>query len=153
MPENNTLITISYEGGMQFVAENSTGCKTPIEPAVFMGGSGKVPNPIDYLVIGLGGCTSIKMIMDISEKGFKVDSFTMKVDGTKSKTPPGLFEKLHLIITLSGDLDEHAVAEIIQDTIMHTCPVAAMFRKLMEITWEHHILERDSQAKSAAITI
>ena len=43
MSENNPLITISYEGGMQFVAENSTGCKTPAEPAVSMGGSGQSP--------------------------------------------------------------------------------------------------------------
>jgi len=141
MSENNPLITISYEGGMQFVAENNTGYKIPIEPAVSMGGSGKIPNPIDYLIAGLGGCTGIKMIMDISGKGFKVDSFTMRIDGTKSKTPPGIFEKLHLVITLSGDLDDHTVAEVIEGTIMHTCPVAAMFRKTVEITWEYRIIE------------
>ena len=100
MSENDPLITISYEGGMDFVAENSTGCKIPFEPAVFMGGSSKAPNPIDFLIIALGGCTSIKMITDISAKGLKVDSFTMKIDGTNSKTLPGIFEKLHLIITL-----------------------------------------------------
>jgi len=132
---------MSYEGGMQFVAENSNGCKTPIEPPAFMGGSGKAPNPIDYLVTALGGCTGIKMIMDISEKGFKLDSFTMKIDGTKSKTPPEIFEKLHLVITLSGDVDDRTVAEVIQETITHTCPVATMFRKSMEITWEHHIID------------
>lgn len=137
----NTLITMSYKGGMQFVAENNTGYKIPIEPAVSMGGSGKIPNPIDYLVAGLGGCTGIKMIMDISGKGFKVDSFTMRIDGTKSKTPPGIFEKLHLVITLSGDLDDHTVSEIIEETIMHTCPVAAMFRKAIEITWEYSIIK------------
>jgi putative redox protein len=70
---------------MQFVAENSIGCKIPIEPPAFMGGSGKTPNPVDYLVTALGGCTGIKMIMDISGKGFKLDSFTMKIDGIKSK--------------------------------------------------------------------
>ncbi len=146
MSEINSLITISLEGQMQFVAENNIGCKIPIEPPVFMGGSGKAPNPIDYLAVSLGGCTSIKIISDLSKKGFKVDSFKMKVDGTRSKTTPGMFEKLHLVVTLSGDLEEHKVAEIIQETIMHTCPVAAMFRKLFEITWEHHILESDSHA-------
>jgi putative redox protein len=138
---------------MQFVAENSIGFKVPVEPPAFIGGSGKAPNPIDYLAISLGGCTSIKMITDFSKKGFEVDSFAMKVDGTKSKTTPGMFEKLHLVITLSGDLDEREVAEIIQETIMHTCPIAAMFRKLFEITWEHHILERDSLAKPSEIVI
>ena len=70
-----------------------------------------------------------------------MNSFTMKIDGVKSKTPPGIFEKLHLVITLSGELDESTVAEVIQDTIMHTCPVASMFRKSMEITWEYHIID------------
>lgn len=144
--EINPLVTISYEGQMQFVAENTIGCKIPIEPPAFMGGSGKAPNPIDYLAISLGGCTSIKMITDFTRKGIKVDSFEMKVDGTKSKTVSGMFEKLHLVITLSGDLEEPEVAEIIQETILHTCPVAAMFRKLFEITWEHHILKSDSNA-------
>jgi putative redox protein len=134
-------MTISYEGEMQFVAENSTGYKIPMEPVVAMGGSGEIPNPIDYLIAALGGCTSIKMILDISGKGFKVDSFTMKIDGTKSKIPPGIFEKLHLAITLSGDMDERTAAEVIRDTIMHTCPVAMMFRKSMEITWEYHIID------------
>lgn len=141
MSDNKPVMTILYEGGMQFVAENSTGYKIPMEPVAAMGGSGKVPNPIDYLVAALGGCTSIKMIVDISGKGLKVNSFTMKIDGVKSKTPPGIFEKLHLVITLSGDLDESTVAEVIQDTIMHTCPVASMFRKSMEITWEYHIID------------
>jgi putative redox protein len=126
---------------MQFVAEYSAGYKIPMEPAVTMGGSGKIPNPVDYLVAALGGCTSIKMIMDMSGKGLKVNSFTMKIDGTKSKTPPGLFEKVHLVINLSGNLDDRTVAEVIQDTIMHTCPVAAMFRKSIEITWEYHIID------------
>lgn len=129
---------------MQFVAENNIGCKIPIEPPVFMGGSGKAPNPIDYLAVSLGGCTSIKIISELMKKGFKVDSFEMKVDGTRSKTTPGMFEKLHLIITLSGDLEEQEVAEVIQETILHTCPVAAMFRKLFEISWEHHIMKSDS---------
>lgn len=153
MSENNTLLNISYEGGMQFVAENSISCKIPVEPPAFMGGSGKAPNPIDYLVTALGGCTGIKIVTDVSKKGFKVDSFSMRVDGTKSKTTPGMFEKLHLVITLSGDLDEREVAEIIQETIMHTCPIAAIFRKLFEITWEHHIIERDLEVKPAEIVI
>ncbi|MDQ1253174.1 MAG: putative redox protein [Euryarchaeota archaeon] len=146
MSEINSLITISLEDQMQFVAKNNIGCRIPIEPPVFMGGSGKAPNPIDYLAVSLGGCTSIKIISDLSKKGFKVDSFKMKVDGTRSKTTPGMFEKLHLVVTLSGDLEEQKVAEIIQEIIMHTCPVAAMFRKLFEITWELHILENDSHA-------
>jgi putative redox protein len=140
MSEDNPTITISYEGGMQFVAENSTGCQIPVEPAVSMGGSGKVPNPVDFLITALGSCIGIVMIMGFSEKGLKLDSFTMKVNGTKSEFCECFFEKLHLVITLSGDVDDRTVAEVVQDTMTHTCPIATMFRKTMEITWEHHIM-------------
>ena len=141
MSENDTLITMSYNGEMQFIAENSTGCKIPLEPPAFMGGSSKTPNPVDYLVTALGGCIGIKTIMDISGKGFKLDSFSMKIDGTRSKSPSRIFEKLHLIVTLSGDVDDLTVAETIEDAVMHTCPVAALFRETTEITWEHNIIE------------
>jgi putative redox protein len=141
MSENDTLITMSYKDQMQFIAENSTGCKIPLEPPAFMGGSGKTPNPVDYLVTALGGCIGIKTIMDISEKGFKLESFSMKIDGTKSKSPSRLFDRLHLIITLSGDVNDLTVAEVIEDAVTHTCPVAALFRETVKITWEHHIVE------------
>ena len=140
MSDNNPLITISYEGGMQFVAENSTGCKTPAEPAVSMGGSGNVPNPVDYLITALGTCVGILVIMGISEKGFKVDSFTMKINGTRSDICSCFFENLHLVLNLSGDVDDHTVSEVVQDTMTHTCPIATMFSKTMKITWEHHIM-------------
>lgn len=139
MSENNSAITISYEGGMRFVAENGTGCKTPIEPAVSMGGSGNVPNPVDYLIMALGSCIGIIMVMDLSKKGFKIDTFTMKIDGTRSKLCECFFEKLHLRITLSGDVDDNTITEVIQDTMTNTCPIATMFRKTMEITWEYCI--------------
>jgi putative redox protein len=138
--EENPTVIIYYEGGMQFVAENSTGCQIPVEPAVSMGGSGKVPNPVDFLITALGSCIGIVMIMGFSEKGLKLDSFTMKVNGTKSEFCECFFEKLHLVITLSGDVDDRTVAEVVQDTMTHTCPIATMFRKTMEITWEHHIM-------------
>lgn len=139
MSEDNPPITISYEGGLQFVSENSTDYRIPVESAVSMGGSGKFPNPVDYLITALGSCVGIVMIMGFSEKGFKLDSFTMKIDGTKSKLCDCFFEKLHLVINLSGNVNDLVVAEVIQDTMMHNCPIATMFRKTMEITWEYHI--------------
>src|SRR5690606_22656614 len=141
MSENDTLINMSYKGEMQFVAENSTGCNISLEPPAFMGGSGKAPNPIDYLVTALGGCIGFKTIMDISGKGFKLDSFSMKINGTKSKSPSRLFDKLHLIVTLSVDVNDLTVDEKIENDVMNTCPIAAMFRETMEITLEHNIIE------------
>jgi putative redox protein len=39
-----------------------------------MGGRGKFPNPVDYLITAPGSCIGIVMIMGFSEKGFKLGS-------------------------------------------------------------------------------
>lgn len=126
---------------MQFVAENINGCKITIEPSTGLGGSGKNPNPIDYLMASLGGCVGIKVVMGLSKRGIEPNSLTIKIDGARRKTPPEVFEKIHLVITLTGDLEDSVVTEVIQETITLTCPVAVMLGKEAEISWEHRIIE------------
>lgn len=118
---------------MQFVTENSAGYRIPVDSAVSMGWRGKFPNPADYLIKSLGSCAGIVMIMGFSAKGLKLDSFKMETDGTRSKSCDCFFEKLRPVITLSGNVGYHKIAEVIQDTIKHNCPIASMFSKIMRI--------------------
>jgi putative redox protein len=95
------LMDISYEEGTHFLAENSAGSRIAI--------GGDNPNPIDYLIASLGGCTGATIVKGLSEKGVKPDSFTVKIEGSRRKTPPTVFEKIHVAFTLSGDLDDRMV--------------------------------------------
>src|SRR5512138_1586247 len=122
MPEDKSanpmdlIMNVSYEDGTHFLAKNGVGSGIAI--------GGDNPNPIDYLIASLGGCTGTMVIKGLSEKGIKPESFTIKVEGSRRKTPPTVFEKIHVTFTLSGALEDGMVAEVVRETMTLKCPVA-----------------------------
>ncbi len=138
MPEDKSanpmdlVMNVSYEGGTHFLAENSDGSR------IAMGGDH--PHPIEYLIASLGGCTRTMVVKGLSEKGIRPESFTIKVEGSRRKTPPTVFEKIHIIFTLSGDLDDGMVAEIVRETMTLKCPIAVTLGRVGNVTWEHHLI-------------
>lgn len=132
----NVIMNVSYEDSTYFLAKNSAGSRIAMD--------GENPHPIEYLVASLGGCTGVTVITGLMEKGIKPDSFTVNVEGSRRKTPPTIFEKIHVIFTLSGDMDDRSVAEIIRDTMTLKCPIAVTLGRVGDVTWEHHIITADT---------
>ncbi|MFA6226661.1 MAG: OsmC family protein [Methanoregula sp.] len=139
MKQAPILMNVSYESGIKFIAENGAGQKISVEPGLVLGGSGKPPNPIDYLLASLGSCAGIKVLLDLVESNAKPDSLKVTITGTRRETPPAVFEKLHLTFFLTGILDDRTVAAAIHETMILMCPVAVMMGKATEVTWEHRI--------------
>jgi len=105
-----------------------------------MGGHGKVPNPIQYLIGSLGGCVGVKIILALSDNGIVPEELTIGIHGTRVKTMPAFFDHIHLTITLRADADEALVSAIIDQTLTRLCPIAAMFAEVGEVTAEHRII-------------
>jgi putative redox protein len=139
MNQTPVLMNVMYEDGMRFIAENNAGQIIPVEPGMIPGGSGKTPNPIDYLLASLGGCAAIKLLLDLKERDAQPASLRVAIAGTRQEKPPAVFESLHLTFYLTGDLDERVVAYAIQETMTVMCPVAVMMGRAAEVTWEQRI--------------
>ena len=126
------IMNVSYEDSTHFLAENGAGSRIAI--------GGENPNPIDYLIASLGGCTGSTVIKGLSEKGVKPKSFTVRIEGSRRKKLPTVFEKIHVIFMLSGDLDDQTVAETIQETMTLKCPIAVTLGQVGKVTWEHRLI-------------
>ncbi len=137
-------MTVTYKGDGEFSAFTSSGITFPIEAPVGMGGHGKVPNPIQYLVGSLGGCVGVKIILALSDNGIVPEELTIGIHGTRVKTMPAYFNHVHLTITLRADADEALVSTIIDQTLTRLCPIAAMFAEVGEVTAEHRIIRTAS---------
>ena len=137
-------MTVTYKGDGEFSAFTSSGITFPMEAPVGMGGHGKVPNPIQYLVGSLGGCVGVKIILALSDNGIVPEELTIGIHGTRVKTMPAYFNHVHLTITLRADADEALVSAIIDQTLTRLCPIAAMFAEVGEVTAEHRIIRTAS---------
>ena len=132
-------MTVTYDGNGEFTA--STGkISFPMEAPVGMGGHGKIPNPIQYLVGSLGGCVGVKILLALGDKGIVPDELTIAIRGTRKKTMPAFFDHVHLTVTLHADTDDAMVSEIIEQTLTRLCPIAAMFAEVGEVTADHRII-------------
>nr|WP_320160265.1 OsmC family protein [uncultured Methanoregula sp.] len=137
-------MTVVYNGNGEFTARTSSGITYAMEAPVGMGGHGKVPNPIQYLVGSLGGCVGVKIILALSDNGIIPEELTIGIHGTRKKTMPAFFDTVHLTITLRADADEAMVSDIIEQTLTRLCPIAAMFAEVGEVTAEHRITRTSS---------
>lgn len=137
-------MTVTYNGDGAFTARTSSGIAYAMEAPVGMGGHGTVPNPIQYLVGSLGGCVGVKICLALKDKGIVTEELAIGIHGTRRKTMPAFFDRVHLTITLRADADEALVSAIIEQTLARLCPIAAMFAEVGEVTAEHTIIRATS---------
>jgi putative redox protein len=96
---------------------------------VTMGGTGLGPAPYDYLLAGLGACTSMTLRMYSDRKKWPLDGVTVKLNHQKidaadcetCETKEGKLDQIEREIELSGPLDDSQKARLIQ--IANRCPV------------------------------
>jgi putative redox protein len=132
-------MTVTYKGNGEFSANTGT-ITFPMEAPLGMGGQGKVPNPIQYLIGSLGGCVGVKILLALSDNGIVPQNLTIGIHGTRKKTMPAFFDHVHLTITLQADVEDARVSAIIEQTLTRLCPIAAMFAECGEVTAEHRII-------------
>ncbi|MDD1713072.1 MAG: hypothetical protein LUQ69_07910, partial [Methanoregulaceae archaeon] len=89
-------MTVTCTGNMTFTASTSTGISFPMEAPAGMGGQGKVPNPIQYLIGSLGGCVGVKILLALSDNGIVPQDLMIGIHGTRKKTMPAFFDHVHL---------------------------------------------------------
>jgi putative redox protein len=107
------------------------------------GGEGNVPNPIQYLIGSLGGCVGVKILLALSDKGIVPRELTIGIHGTRKKTMPAFFDRVHLTIAIQADTEDATLENIIDQTLTRLCPIAAMFAEVGEVTAEHRIVRNE----------
>lgn len=138
----NPTATVSSAGGLKFVATTSLGNEIFFEPSPALGGSGKIPNPIEYYIAAIGGCAAIKTQIDLAALGTAPESVRARVECTRSETLPQILKTIHVTFTLKGTLDDAKVAAVINDVMTLHCPVAVMAAASAKVSWEYHIAPR-----------
>ncbi len=98
------------------------------EPVAF-GGDDSGPGPYDYLLAGLGACTSMTMRMYADRKSLPLDRVTVTLDHrkihaedcTECETKVGMLDQIERVISIEGALDAEQRAKLME--IADKCPV------------------------------
>lgn len=139
-------VTVQETGESKFQQQVTVGPHRLLadEPTA-AGGQDSGPNPYDFLLTGLGACTSMTMRMYAERKALPLDRITVTLQHTKihaedcesCETKVGMLDHIERVIAIEGDLDAEQRAKLME--IADKCPVHRT------LTSEVHIVTRAAE--------
>lgn len=138
---------IKWIDGMTFVGETPSGHGVVMDAAPDIGGRDLGARPMEMVILGLGGCTSIDVLMILKKQRQKVTDCWVEIESHRAEDIPKVFTRIHNHFVVTGHgLDPKKVGHAIDLSAEKYCSVAAMLGKTAEITHDFEIIEADSGA-------
>ena len=121
-------------------AENDTGNKIILDSSAHVGGQNRGARPLQLLLIGLAGCTSMDVISILQKKREPIEDFRVIVTAEQVDTHPRVFKNIHIEYVVTGDVKETSLQRAIELSEQIYCPAQAMLRPAAEITSSYRII-------------
>ncbi len=127
---------------MSFVAEADSGHALVMDGAAEIGGRNLGPRPMELLLMGLGGCSSIDVVMILQKSRQDIRGCVVELDAQRADRDPKVFTQIHLHFVVSGKgLDPQRVAHAIGLSAEKYCSVSIMLGKTAVVTHDYEVRE------------
>ncbi|MGC8731549.1 MAG: OsmC family protein [Halothiobacillaceae bacterium] len=132
---------VQWVDGMAFMGETESGHALVMDGAPDIGGRNIGPRPTELVLLGLGGCTSIDVVMILQKQRQPVRDCIVEVSAERADTHPKVFTKIHVHFIVKGaGLDPKAVERAVNLSADKYCSVSHMLNKTAEITHDFEIV-------------
>lgn len=128
---------VRWKSGMEFAGTTEAGHEVTIDGARKAG-----PSPMELLLLGAGGCSSIDVVMILGKMRQEVTGVECVIDGERAETEPKVYTRIgmHFIVTGSG-LDLKKVDQAITLSAEKYCSASIMLGKTAKISHSFEIIE------------
>ncbi len=122
-------------------ATNESGNSIVIAASPEIGGKNSGPRPMELLIMGLAGCSSIDVLMILNKHRIEVKDYSVEVDAAREKVgEANLFKKIHMKFRIKGEFQEAQVKRAIDLSLEKYCSVAKTLEKTATITYEFDLV-------------
>ncbi len=126
---------VVWKNGLHF---NGTGRSSGVSVALgsnpAAAGAPRGLEPLELLLIGLGGCTGMDVISILEKKRQKVGGFEVRLHGDRAAEHPKVFTRIVVEYVVTGTgVDRAAVERAVELSETKYCPAMAMLRKAVPI--------------------
>ena len=134
--------TVRWAGKASFEGKSESGHTVVMDGSSDIGGENRGPRPMEMLLLGLGGCTSIDVMLILGKGRQDVTDCVVQIDAERAPAEPKVFTKIHVHFVVSGRrLDPKRVEKAIQLSAEKYCSASIMLAKTAAITHDFEIVE------------
>jgi len=120
---------------------NEQGVVLDLDASESIGGQNKGFRPMQLLLAGLAGCSSIDVINILRKGRHEVSNFSATVKGDRNPDAiPSLFTNIHIHFSLKGNLPEDKLKRAVALSLEKYCSVAKTLEPTATITSSYQIL-------------
>lgn len=128
------VVEVVLQDGMRFEAHDARGATASLDAAP-PGGEGAGMTPMEFLLVGLGGCTAMDVISILRKKRQEVTDYRVEVSGARAVDHPKPYTDITIHHTVTGyNIAEEAVRHAIELSEEKYCPVHDMLSKAATIS-------------------
>lgn len=122
-------------------AENDTGNTIVLDSSPSGGGKNRGARPLQLLLMGLAGCTSMDVISILQKMREPLEDFRVEVTAKQAADHPRVYTAIHVAYVLTGNVNEESVRKAIRLSEERYCSANAMLRQAAAITSSFRIVQ------------
>lgn len=127
-------IKLTHQSGYFSTIENDRGHQIAIDNKSVDSPQGA--SPMELLLMGVAGCSSIDIISILNKQKVAFDTLEIDVDGVRDDKPaPSLFTKIHATVRVSGEVKPEKIYRAAQLSFTKYCSVSLTLAATADITF------------------
>ena len=133
---------VKWIENMSFVGETASGHALVMDGSPDIGGRNLGPRPMEMLLLGAGGCTSIDVVMILKKGRQQITDCAVEIEAERAGEDPKVFTRLHFHFIVTGKgLNPVQVERAIHLSAEKYCSATIMLGKTAEVTHDFEIVE------------
>ena len=135
-------VKVKRESGLRFTGSNSRGSSVLMDPSAAPDGESEGTSPMELLLMGLDGCSSIDVVMILEKMRQPVTDCQVTVDADRVETDPKVFTHIRMHFAVAGDgLSLDRVEHAVKLSAEKYCSASIMLGKAAEISHTFEVIE------------
>lgn len=134
--------TVERIGPMAFTAISDSGHTVIMDASPEVGGENRGSRPMELILMGLGGCSSIDVVMILEKARQEITGCKVVINAERADTDPKVYTRIHVHFIISGNnLNRDRVARAIELSAEKYCSVSIMLGKTASIEHDFEIIQ------------
>ncbi len=138
-------VVLNWKGKMAFEGISDSGFTQKMDTDA-AGGENTAARPMEFIALGLAGCTAMDVISIMQKKKQPIANFQVQVHAQQADEHPKVISSAVIEYLVTGkDVDESALLRAIELSAEKYCPAQAMLGKAFPMQLVYKIFDEDGK--------